>query len=118
MLEGLDPRLACAPPCGVVPSRRFLTVFLIALLVGLVPAASADPPDPTWIGGFWDDDDFDTVVAFIASTFATFAQSHVDADPCLVWIDSAEPSSPAFRASPLPSTSRPRAPPVASLPPC
>ena len=102
----------------MVPARRFLTVFLIALLVGLVPAAYADPPDPTWIGGFWDDDDFDTVVAFIASTFATFAQSDVDADPCLVWIDSAEPASPAFLPSPRPSTSRPRAPPVVSLPLC
>ncbi len=95
-----------------------MTVFLIALLVGLVPAAYADPPDPTWIGGFWDDDDFDTVVAFIASTFATFAQPDVDVDPCLVWIDRAEPASPAFLPSPLPSTSRPRAPPVASLPRC
>lgn len=100
----------------MVPARRFLTVFLISLLVGLVPAAYADPPDPTWIGGFWDDDDFDTVVAFIASTFAALTQSDVDTDPCFVWIDSAEPASPAFLASPLPSTSRPRAPPVASLP--
>jgi hypothetical protein len=99
----------------VVLTRRVVTVFLITLLVGLVPAAYADPPDPTWIGGFWDDDDFDTVVAFIASTCATFAQSDVDADPCLVWIDRAEPASPAFVRSALPSTSRPRAPPVASL---
>jgi hypothetical protein len=102
----------------VVPARRFLTVFLISLLVGLVPAAYADPPDPTWIGGFWDDDDFDTVVAFIASTVATIAQSDVHADPCLVWIDHAEPESPAFVPSKLPSTNRPRAPPVASLPLC
>jgi hypothetical protein len=102
----------------VVLTRRVLTVFLITLLVGLVPAAYADPPDPTWVGGFWDDDDFDTVVAFIASTFATIAQSDVAAEPCLVWIDRAEPASPAFVRSALPSTSRPRAPPVASLPLC
>ena len=102
----------------MVLTRRVLTVFLIMLLVGLVPAAYADPPDPSWIGGFWDDDDFDTVVAFIASTFATIAHSDVDAEPCLVWIDRAEPASPAFvRSAPL-STSRPRAPPVASLPLC
>jgi hypothetical protein len=102
----------------VVLTRRVLTVFLITLLVGLVPAAYADPPDPTWIGGFWDDDDFDTVVAFIASTVATIAQSDVDADPYLVWIDRAEPASPTFVRSALPSTNRPRAPPVASLPLC
>jgi hypothetical protein len=102
----------------VVFTRRVLTGFLITLLVGLVPAAYADPPDPTWIGGFWDDDDFDTVVAFIASTVATIAQSDVDADPCLVWIDRAEPASPTFVRSALPNTNRPRAPPVASLPLC
>ena len=93
-------------------------MFLLVLLVGLVPAAYADPPDPSWIGGFWDDDDFDTVVAFIASASATFAPSDVDADPCLVWIDSAEPASPSFLPSPLPSASRSRAPPIASLPLC
>ena len=102
----------------MVLTRRVLTVFLITLLVGLVPAAYADPPDPTWIGGFWDDDDFDTVVAFIASTFAALAQSGVDADPCLVWIDRAEPARPAFVPSALSTTSRPRAPPVALLPLC
>ena len=102
----------------MVLARRFLTVFLLALLQGLVPAAYADPPDPTWIGGFWDDDDFDTVVAFIASTFTALTQSDVDTDPCFVWIDRAEPASPAFIRSALPNTSRPRAPPVASLPLC
>lgn len=89
-------------------------MFLVVLLVGLVPAAYADPPDPSWIGGFWDDDDFDTVVAYIASTPATLAQSDLDAKPCLVWIDSAEPPSPVFVRPPLRSASRPRAPPIAS----
>jgi hypothetical protein len=102
----------------VVSARRILTVFLITLLVGLVPVAYADPPDPSWIGGFWDDDDFDTVVAFIASTFATLAQSDVDPGPCLVPIDRAEPASPLFARSPLPSPSRPRAPPVITTPLC
>src|SRR5262249_25188846 len=92
--------------------------FLITLLVGLVPAAYADPPDPTWIGGYWDDDDFDTVVAFIASTFATIAQSVVDAEPCLVWIERAEPASTLFARPLLPSPSRPRAPPVVTLTLC
>jgi hypothetical protein len=99
----------------VVTARRVWTVFLIALLVGLVPAAYADPPDPTWIGGFWDDDDFDTVVAFIASTFAAIAQSDVSAEPSLVWIDGAEPAGATFVRAALPSPLRPRAPPIVSL---
>jgi len=85
-------------------------VFLAALLVGLVPASDADPPDPTWNSGFWDDDDFDTVVAFIASTFATVSQSVLDTEPCLVWIDSAEPASLVLNGAPLRSAARPRAP--------
>ena len=97
-------------------ARRFLTVSLIALLLSFVPAAYADPPAPSWVGGFWDDDDFDTVVAFIGCTFGTLAQSDVDADPCLVWIDSTEPANSVLLRLPLPSTSRPRAPPLASLP--
>jgi len=88
-------------------------VFLVALLVGLVPAAYADPPDPTWIGGYWDDDDFDTVVAFIASTFATVAQPHIGAQPCLAWIDSAEPARPTSVRPSLGNAGRPRAPPIA-----
>ena len=32
--------------------------------------AYADPPDPTWIGGLWDDDDFDSVVDSILHTCA------------------------------------------------
>jgi hypothetical protein len=97
----------------VVSARCFLTVFLLVLLVGLASMACADPPDPSWIGGFWNDDDFDTVVAYIASTFAAFAQSDVDVKPCLVWIDSAGLTSPVFVRPPLRSASRPRAPPVA-----
>ncbi len=95
-----------------------MTALLITLLVGLVPAAYADPPDPTWISGFWDDHDFDIVVGFIASTFAAIAQSDVDAAPCLVWIASAEPASPHFVRSTFPNNSLPRAPPIASRPLC
>jgi len=100
----------------VASARCGLAVFLVALLVGLVPAAFADPPDPSWIGGYWDDDDFDTVVAFVASTFATVAQPDVDPQPCLVWIDSTETARPSSVRPPLDNASRPRAPPLASRP--
>jgi len=40
----------------------------------------------------------------------------VGAEPCPVWIDSAEPAGSSFLPSPVPSTTHPRAPPVASLP--
>jgi hypothetical protein len=94
-------------------ARRCLTVFLLMLLAGLVPVACADPPDPSWIGGLWDDDDFDTVVSYIASAFAVFAQSDVDSKPRLVLIATARPASPVFARSAVQNTSRPRAPPTA-----
>jgi hypothetical protein len=39
--------------------------LLIALSVLVGPLAAASPPDPTWIPGFYDDDDFDDVVVDI-----------------------------------------------------
>jgi hypothetical protein len=36
-------------------------------MLTLTPLAYADPPDPTWLAGFWDDDDFDDVVVYITS---------------------------------------------------
>jgi hypothetical protein len=102
----------------VLTARRVLALFVAALLVGLVPAAYADPPDPSWIGGFWDDDDFDTVVAYIASTSATLAETGVDAEPSLVWVARVDTASPDFLPPPLRNVSRPRAPPVGSLSHC
>ena len=102
----------------MVSARRGLAMSLVALLVGLVPAAYSDPPDPSWLGGYWDDDDFDTVVAYIASAFATVAQPDVAVQPCLVWIDSIEPARPFSVPPPFRDGTRSRAPPIASRPLC
>ena len=102
------------PSCVVVSARCYLTVSLVLALVGLAPLAYADPLDPTWISGYWDDDDFDTVVAFIGSTFATLAQPDVDPQPCLVWIDDAPPASPTWYRPSWGNARRPRAPPSTS----
>jgi hypothetical protein len=40
---------------------------LLAPLVWLAPLASASPPDQTWIGGFYDDADYDDVVLLALS---------------------------------------------------
>ncbi len=52
-------------PSGL--SLRVLVLILVALVLTLTPLAYADPPDPTWLAGFWDDDDFDDVVVYITS---------------------------------------------------
>ena len=92
--------------------RRAVALVLVALVLGLTPAAYADPPDPSWIGGYWDDDDFDTVVVFIASAFAIHIPIQVDAEPLWIPIERLEPASPTFAPSLRHRTSCPRAPPA------
>jgi hypothetical protein len=53
-------------------SRTVLVLVLVALMLTLTPLAYADPPDPTWITGLWDDDDFDDVVGYITSAAGLF----------------------------------------------
>src|SRR5262245_46662186 len=45
--------------------RAFVLLCAILLSFGLVVVASADPPDPTWIAGCWDDGDQDSAIIAI-----------------------------------------------------
>jgi hypothetical protein len=47
---------------------RFTLVLAVTVLVALPALAYSDPPDPTWISGVWDDDDFDNVVEAVTNT--------------------------------------------------
>jgi hypothetical protein len=42
--------------------RSGLALVSVAGLVALTALVQASPPDPTWIAGIYDDDDFDDVV--------------------------------------------------------
>ena len=42
--------------------RLSLTALLVLVLVALAPLASASPPDPSWIGGFYDAADGDDAI--------------------------------------------------------
>ena len=47
---------------------RILLVVLVSILpVSLPILAYASPPDPSWIPGIYDDDDYDDVVVLVAS---------------------------------------------------
>ena len=63
--------------------RGLVALVLLGLVLWLTPAAYADPPDPTWLGGYWDDDDFDTVVVFLARAFAIHVPIKVNVDAAL-----------------------------------
>ena len=85
----------------------------MALLLGLGAAAYASPPDPTWIGGYWDDDDFDSAVISIVSACAIGIPPVPDAAPQWACLAGSELAEPAFiSASPRPAASS-RAPPIA-----
>jgi len=94
----------------------FCSLVVVALLIGLTPVANAEPPDPSWIGGYWDDDDFDNVVAFIVSTCAIAALYAADAGP--LWAPGArvEPGEPDAPPTALHSAASSRAPPVSLTP--
>jgi hypothetical protein len=99
-------------------TRALLALVLTAVLIGLTLAAYADPPDPTWISGFWDDDDFDNAVVTIVSTCATEALAPVDGGPVLAPPARVEPENPVDPPILLRGTLCPRAPPVPSSPHC
>lgn len=47
--------------------RGALVLVLVAVGVVLSPLAQASPPDQTWLGGFYDDADYDNVVLSVTS---------------------------------------------------
>jgi hypothetical protein len=70
MQEELDIEASRGEPNRPMRTRLpmiVLTLVLLALMLSLTPLAYADPPDPTWISGFWDDGDSDDVVGYITS---------------------------------------------------
>ena len=63
-------------------SRRVLALALLLAICTVVPLAYASPPDQTWIGGWYDDGDYDDVVIAVTGTVALVdAASHVEVRP-------------------------------------
>jgi hypothetical protein len=50
-----------------MPLRRPLALLVVLTIASLVVLAHATPPDPEWLGGFWDDGDYDNVVLMVTS---------------------------------------------------
>jgi hypothetical protein len=95
--------------------RKICVLTLVAALLALLPAAYADPPDPTWLGGYWDDDDFDNVVILIADTCAVAAQPLLDSGPLWTVVVGLELMPRRFVQVSARAAASPRAPPVAPL---
>ena len=89
---------------------------MVGLLGVLTPAAHADPPDPTWLAGYWDDNDFDAAVALIAGASALAARTViVEANPSSVPAEGGEASERIVDSLTLQALSGPRAPPERAL---
>jgi hypothetical protein len=68
-------------------SRSLRLLWLVALVIvvhALVPVAVyADPLDPTWLGGFWDDDDFDYLILLVTDGKASLPPAMPGLSPTL-----------------------------------
>ena len=53
-----------------IAARSALVVLLLGIQAALLPLAHASPPDQTWIGGFYDDADYDDVELLVTSISA------------------------------------------------
>lgn len=95
-------------------SRGRLTLLVAALVIGVIPAAYAGPPDPSWVAGYWDDDDFDTTVVFITGACAIDVVFPVHSGPFLVALARVERAGPVDCPTPLRAARHPRAPPATS----
>lgn len=93
---------------------------LVILVAVVVPAVSTtlahiDPPDPTWAGGYWDDDDFDYAVDAILHHAAVPPASAPTVDgPYWITIARIEMLEVNGVAPPVPTTDSPRGPPTRS----
>jgi hypothetical protein len=55
--------------------RHVLIPLLVVLTACLVPLAEASPPDQSWLGGLYDDADYDDVVVSVTSAVSA-VESH------------------------------------------
>ena len=73
--------------------RVILAVVLLSSLVGLTPLAYANPPDPVWIPGVWDDDDHDHAVIQATSGYHSITTSWFEVGcPHLILVATIPPS--------------------------
>jgi hypothetical protein len=65
--------------------RGSVAALLLGVLLTLPPCAHASPTDPTWIPGFYDDNDYDDVILFITGAL-TAVDTHSTAPVWLVTV--------------------------------
>jgi hypothetical protein len=94
--------------------RWLVIALLVALTCGLAPLAFASPPDQSWLGGFFDDADYDDVVVSVTSAVSVVeSQTFHDTGPVQTVVDWTIQLDECAPARPALSTNSSRAPPTA-----
>ena len=88
-----------------------LTLLLVLVIVGMALLTYATPPDPTWLGGYWDDDDFDDVVILLDGMAAVVPSLTVDPAPSIEVVAVVECHEPLLAGISVDESASPRAPP-------
>ena len=100
----------------MVSCRGRLTLLIVGFLIAVIPTAYASPPDPSWIAGYWDDDDFDYSVVSITGSCAIDVGDPTPAEPIFAPATRVESADPADWVPPLLINVHPRGPPPLSSP--
>jgi hypothetical protein len=92
--------------------RRLAALVVVGVLACSPLIAYADPPDPTWIPGFWDDADYDDVIVRVTST-SSVTETHAlcTLEPHWIPIWSVSAADEPLTASPVFAPHQPRGPP-------
>ena len=61
--------------------QRLVLLILVGATISLTPAAFACPPDQHWLGGLYDDADYDDVVLAVTSSDASI-EAHSSSRAC------------------------------------
>jgi hypothetical protein len=65
--------------------RGLCAIVILGVLIALWPMAYASPPDQSWLGGFFDDADYDDVVLLITGC-SPATSMHVAYGPRPAWV--------------------------------
>ena len=75
-------------------ARTAAAVVLAIVVLSLTPIAHACPTDPTWISGFYDDNDYDDVVLFLTGLTAVSTAIADPIGPIAISLGQIDPSRP------------------------
>src|SRR5262245_29086003 len=90
---------------------RAAVLGVVLALLSLVPLAHARPPDPVWIAGIYDGDDFDEVVSMLTGTDTVGAPARLTGTAPLLPVRVLTGARVSAVVAVVVSTARPRSPP-------